>query len=102
MCRENCFAFSYINYDPTTKLYQKLNQYELTVQDPNVSDEPGRSTFVVDSSNQLLNASVGTGVKTLNIPDPIGPYHIYNISANTFANNCNLTMVSLPASVQSV
>lgn len=102
LCRENCFAFSYINYDPTTKLYQKLNQYELTVQDPNVSDEPGRSTFIVDSSNQLLNASVGTGVKTLNIPDPIGPYHIYNISANTFANNCNLTMVSLPASVQSV
>ncbi len=102
LCRENCFAFSYINYDPTTKLYQKLNQYELTVQDPDVDGEPGRSTFVVDSSNQLLNASVGTGVKTLDIPDSIGPYHIYNISANTFANNCNLTMVSLPASVQSV
>lgn len=102
LCQENCFAFSYINYNPDTHLYEKLNKYELTVQDPNVSGEPGRSTFIVDSSNQLLNASVGTGVKTLNIPDPIGPYHIYNISANTFANNCNLTMVSLPASVQSV
>ncbi len=102
LCRDNCFAFSYIEYKPSLEIYEKKNQYELTVQDPNVLGEPGRSTFIVDSSNQLLNASVGTGVKTLNIPDPIGPYHIYNISANTFANNCNLTMVSLPASVQSV
>lgn len=102
LCQENCFAFSYINYDPSTKLYEKLNKYELTVQDPDVAGETGRSTYVVNSSNQLINANVGTGVKTLNIPDPIGPYHIYNINDNIFANNCNLEMVSLPASVQSI
>ena len=102
LCQSNCFAFSYINYDPSTKLFERLNKYELTVQDPGVDGEAGRSTYVVDSSNQLINANVGTGVKTLDIPDPIGPYHIYNIGDNIFANNCNLTMVSLPASVQSV
>ena len=100
--RENCFAFSYIDYDSDTKQYKSLNKYELTVQDPDVAGETGRSTYVVNSNNELISSTVGTGVKTLDIPDPIGPYHIYNIGANIFANNCNLELVSLPASVVSV
>ena len=100
--RDNCFAFSYIDYDSDAKQYKSLNKYELTVQDPDVPGETGRSTYVVNSNNELISSTVGTGVKTLDIPDPIGPYHIYNIGANIFANNCNLELVSLPASVVSV
>lgn len=100
--RDNCFAFSYIDYDSDTTQYKSLNKYELTVQDPDVTGEAGRSTYVVNSNNELISSTVGTGVKTLDIPDPIGPYHIYNIGANIFANNCNLELVSLPASVVSV
>ena len=100
--RENCFAFSYIDYNSETTQYEKLDKYELTVQDPNVTGKTGRSTYVVNSNNELISSTVGENVSTLEIPDPIGPYHIYNIGANIFANNCNLTMVSLPASVVSV
>ena len=100
--RDHCFAFSYIDYDSEANQYKSLNKYELTVQDSNVTGEKGRSTYVVNSNNVLISSTVGENVSTLEIPDPIGPYHIYNIDANTFANNCNLTMVSLPASVVSV
>lgn len=100
--RDHCFAFSYIDYDSEANQYKSLNKYELTVQDPKVTGEKGRSTYVVNSNNELISSTVGENVSTLEIPDPIGPYHIYNIGANIFANNCNLTMVSLPASVVSV
>lgn len=100
--RDNCFAFSYISYNSDSKQYENQNKYELTVQDPDHSDESGRSTYVVNSSNELISGTIGEAVETLQIPDPIGPYHIYNIGSNIFANNCNLKLVSLPASVQSV
>lgn len=100
--RDHCFAFSYIDYDSEANQYKSLNKYELTVQDLNVTGEKGRSTYVVNSNNVLISSTVGENVSRLEIPDLIGPYHIYNIDANTFANNCNLTMVSLPASVVSV
>lgn len=102
LTREKCFAFSYIDYDSDASQYKKLDEYELTVQDSKVPGEAGRSTYIVNSNNKLLTGTVGEGVTTLEIPDPIGPYHIYNIDANIFANNCNLTMVSLPASVVSI
>lgn len=100
--QDNCFAFSYINYNSETKQYESQNKYELTVQDPDHDGDTGRSTYVVNSSNELISSTVGDAVETLQIPDPIGPYHIYNIGANIFANNCNLKLVSLPASVQSI
>lgn len=100
--RDNCFAFSYIDYNSDTTQYEKKDKYELTVQDPKVVGEEGRSTYVVNSNNELISSTIGTGVEQLDIPDPIGPYHIYRIGANRFANNCNLKMVSLPASVVSV
>jgi len=102
LTREKCFAFSYIDYDSDASQYKKLDKYELTVQDPKVVGEEGRSTYVVNSNNELISSTIGTGVEQLDIPDPIGPYHIYRIGANRFANNCNLKMVSLPASVVSV
>lgn len=102
LTREKCFAFSYIDYDSDASQYKKLDKYELTVQDPKVVGEKGRSTYVVNSNNELISSTIGTGVEQLDIPDPIGPYHIYRIGANRFANNCNLKMVSLPASVVSV
>ena len=100
--QDNCFAFSYINYNAESKQYENQNKYELTVQDPDHDGETGRSTYVVNSSNELISSTVGDAVESLQIPDPIGPYHIYNIGANIFANNCNLKLVSLPASVQSI
>lgn len=100
--RDNCFAFSYIDYNSDTTQYEKKDKYELTVQDPKVVREEGRSTYVVNSNNELISSTIGTGVEQLDIPDPIGPYHIYRIGANRFANNCNLKMVSLPASVVSI
>lgn len=100
--RDNCFAFSYIDYNFDTTQYEKKDKYELTVQDPKVVGEEGRSTYVVNSNNELISSTIGTGVEQLDIPDPIGPYHIYRIGANRFANNCNLKMVSLPASVVSI
>lgn len=100
--RDNCFAFSYIDYNSDTTQYEKKDKYELTVQDPKVVGEEGRSTYVVNSNNELIYSTIGTGVEQLDIPDPIGPYHIYRIGANRFANNCNLKMVSLPASVVSI
>lgn len=100
--RDNCFAFSYIDYNSDTTQYEKKDKYELTVQDPKVVEEEGRSTYVVNSNNELISSTIGTGVEQLDIPDPIGPYHIYRIGANRFANNCNLKMVSLPASVVSI
>lgn len=102
LAKDNCFAFSYVIFDSNASQYVSQNKYELTVQDPKVSEEDGRSTYVVDSSNKLISCRVGKGVETLNMPDPIGPYHIYNIDANIFANYCNLKMVSLPASVQTI
>lgn len=102
LAKDNCFAFSYVIFDSNASQYVSQNKYELTVQDPKVSGEDGRSTYVVDSSNKLISCRVGKGVETLNMPDPIGPYHIYNIDANIFANYCNLKMVSLPASVQTI
>ena len=100
--RDNCFAFSYIDYNSDTTQYEKKDKYELTVQEPKVVGEEGRSTYVVNSNNELISSTIGTGVEQLDIPDPIGPYHIYRIGANRFANNCNLKMVSLPASVVSI
>ncbi len=100
--RDNCFAFSYIDYNSDTTQYEKKDKYELTVQDPKVVGKKGRSTYVVNSNNELISSTIGTGVEQLDIPDPIGPYHIYRIGANRFANNCNLKMVSLPASVVSI
>ena len=100
--RDNCFAFSYIDCNSDTTQYEKKDKYELTVQDPKVVGEEGRSTYVVNSNNELISSTIGTGVEQLDIPDPIGPYHIYRIGANRFANNCNLKMVSLPASVVSI
>lgn len=102
LAKDNCFAFSYVIFDSNLSEYVSQNKYELTVQDPKVGGEDGRSTYVVDSSNKLISCRVGRGVETLDMPDPIGPYHIYNIDANIFANYCNLKMVSLPASVQTI
>lgn len=102
LAKDNCFAFSYVVFDSNVSEYVSQDKYELTVQDPKVLDETGRSTYVVDSSNKLISCSVGRGVETLDMPDPIGPYHIYNIDDNIFSNYCNLKMVSLPASVQTI
>ena len=101
--KDKCFAFSYIEYDSDQKQYVSQNKYELTVQDPdNPSDNNARSTYVVDSSNTLISSTIGTNVSTLDIPAQIGPYHIYNIGVNVFANKCSLKMITIPATVQSI
>lgn len=101
--KDKCFAFSYMEYDSDQKQYVSQNKYELTVQDPDhPNDSTARSTYVVDSSNTLLTSTIGKNVSTLDIPAQIGPYHIYNIGSNAFANKCSLKMITIPATVQSI
>ncbi len=52
-------------YNSDTTQYEKKDKYEFTVQDPKVVGEEGRSTYVVDSTNELIMlARIGTGVET--------------------------------------
>lgn len=104
LCRDECFAFSYLKYDSEKNVYEPLDMYELTVAeegaDPN--DETRKSTYIVNSANRLISATIGTKVEELNIPDNIGPYHIYTLGANTFANRCSLKRVRIPSHVQTI
>ena len=101
--QKECFAFSYMEYDSKKEIYESQNKYELTVmEDPKGDPATDRCTYVVNSSNELISTTIGTKVTELNIPAQIGPYHIYNIGSNTFANNCSLSKVTIPVTVQKI
>lgn len=100
--KEECFTFSYIDYNPDAGQYESRDRYELTVQDSGTSGEDGRSTYVVNSANELIESKIGASVKNLIIPNQIGPYHIYSIGQSIFENNCSLELVTIPRNVQSI
>lgn len=102
MCKENFFAFNYIN---TRDLdYSPQDRYELTVLDMESDDSlnPGKNIFVVTSKNELYKYSYEGKVKSLTIPAKIGPYSIKNLKDEVFANSCNLETVVIPSTVESV
>lgn len=100
--KENCFAFSYIDYNSDSQQFENKDKYELTVQENDTVGADNRTTYVVNSSNELIQSTVGAGVENLEIPNQIGPYHIYRIGQSIFENNCSLKLVTVPASVQAI
>ena len=99
MCKENCFAFSYI-YDRTGN-YGKKDRYELTVSDEDGG--PGATnTFVVTSNNNLFHYDYEGDVKSLTIPTKIGPYNVTTIDPEVFANYCNLETVVIPNTIAAI
>lgn len=107
MTLEQCFAFSYLEYDATNNLHKKANRYEITVQELDSAGNPTsgaeyRSTYSVNDQNVLIYNTMGSGVETLSIPNQIGPYYINSIVDQCFANNCNITKVTIPANVKEI
>lgn len=100
--KENCFAFSYIDYNSDSQQFENKDKYELTVQENETAGEDGRATYVVNSSNELIQSNIGSKVENLEIPNQIGPYHIYRIGQSIFENNCSLKLVTIPQSVHTI
>lgn len=97
MCKEQCFAFSYIN--DVTQGFSKQDRYELTMVS---EDGNGRNTFVVNSQNTLLKYSYQDDVKSLTIPRKIGPHRVEAVGNQVFENYCNLKTVTIPSTVHSI
>ena len=100
MAKENCFAFSYIDY--YAGVVTPLDKYELTVQEKEGAGEVGRATYVVNSSKKLISYNAGDKVDTITVPGQIGGIPINYIAANTFANNCYVIKVEIPANVREI
>lgn len=92
MCKENCFAFSYIDY--YGGVCTNLDRYELTVMETG-----GKATYEVNSSHKLISCKTEKGVTSITIPGRIGPYAINYIGSTTFQDHCNIIKVVIPANI---
>ncbi len=92
MCKENCFAFSYIDY--YGGVCTNLDRYELTVQEVG-----GKATYEVNSSCHLMACHTEKGVTSITIPGRIGPYAVNYIDSTTFQDHCNVVKVVIPANI---
>ena len=76
--------------------------YELTV------DEGGQKVvYRVDDDDNLIYCGDDKGndkvqAETVTLPESIGPNHITVIGTNTFKDNCNITRITIPASITTI
>ncbi|MCR5595962.1 MAG: leucine-rich repeat protein [Lachnospiraceae bacterium] len=83
-------------YDDT----EYAGDYEIVV----VCDEipSHENTFIVDTSNNLVNATIDPDCHVLTIPNSIGGYGVSNIAEGSFSNNCSMEKLYIPSSVNSI
>lgn len=74
--------------------------YEIVVRCDEIPSH--ENTFVVDTNNNLVNASIDPECHILTIPSTIGGYGVSNIAAGSFSNNCSLEKLYIPYSVNSI
>ncbi len=95
MARKKYFAFSYLNDDAA---FTPQNMYELTVD----ADSGKQATYRVNNQNQLIETVLDPGIAEIDLPAYIGPYHIAEINANVFKDDCYLKKLTVPATVESI
>ena len=75
--------------------YYKQDIYEIII-----ADEVGRkTTYRVNSKDELIYFLMDPGIENLVLPDTIGPYKIKVISSNTFQDKCDLKKITIPSSI---
>lgn len=84
----NSFAFRYLDQDI----------YEIIITDSNGN----KAIYRVNSKNQLISCDIGEGMEDVKLPSAIGPYHIVEISSDSFQNNCYLKKITIPSSVTKI
>lgn len=100
-CSENEIAFKYMGQD----IYEKLEHERDAIKDKDSpTDKSATVLYQVNSSNEVIKAQIQNGDHPLNltIPDRIGPYNIDTIGDSAFEDNCDLTKVTIPASVKKI
>lgn len=100
MAKEHSAAFKYLDKDEYEKvLWCPETEYNDTTGD--VKDGTGHQlTFVVDSSNRLINMEIPEECGIVEIPANIGPFGVETIGSNSFQNNCFLTKIKIPSTVK--
>lgn len=91
---DHYFAFSYLSDVDLTP----LNIYELTVD----AGDSKKATYRVNNQNQLIETVLSLGIKTIDLPETIGPYYISTINSNVFKDYCSLEKLIVPATVQNI
>ena len=87
-------AFKYLGQD----LYEKI------INEKDAGNNDVKVTYQVNSTNELVKFWIEAGKKPINvtIPETIGPYGIASIGAGSFNDNCDLTKITIPASVHTI
>ncbi len=89
----NQIAFSF--YD--TSLEPPRDVYELT------KVEDGKKVvYRVDDNDNLVYCNMESGMKTVTLPETIGPNNIVVIDSQTFRGNHHLEKITIPASITSI
>ncbi len=89
--KDNAIPFKYEGQE----LYEIINRIG---QKPNHVD----ITYQVNNQNQLVYFNMTGDVEEIVIPETIGPYGISAINSGSFAGNCFLKKITIPASVTSI
>lgn len=86
-------AFKYLDQD----IYEKV-----VISYGSDGKESGRTTWKVNSKNELIDFTQTGIVNDLEVPDQIGPYHIVTIRDRAFSGNCDLEKITIPSSVTGI
>lgn len=96
--KEHSAAFKYLNEDK----YEKVVWCPETEYDDegNIIEGTGHeSTFIVNSSNELIDMVIDSECEEIEIPASIGSYGISTIGSTSFQNNCYLRKITIPSTV---
>lgn len=88
-CNDNEIAYKYLDKD----------LYEIVIKE---KDTGYKTTYRVNSENQLKEVIIDPNIKDVVMPDTVGPYQILNIDSTSFRNSCNIERITIPASIQTI
>ena len=87
-CNDNEIAYKYLDKD----------LYEIVIKD----ESGNKTTYRVNSENQLKEVVIDPAVKEVEMPNTVGPYQILNIDSTSFRNKCNIEKIVIPASILTI
>ncbi len=113
-CLAESISFKYLDED---RYERKVYEIDERDADEGLTYKSAAVLYQINSNGEILQADIvnrvnedGTEMSgsiqsrpiNLTIPEKIGPWGIDTIGPNSFANNCYLTKVTIPASVHSI
>lgn len=98
--KKHSAAFKYLNEDKFEKVvWCPETEYDTTTGNI-IAGTGHEATFIVDSSNRLIDMEIDSDCGIVEIPANIGAYGIETIGSNSFQNNCLLRKIIIPSTVK--